>query len=117
MQQSQEDSLAVLPFPCLPLLLLASLEARRRLQELQTKDEPEVEAGRAASAAHRVSVYGHGPHRLWSSPWQQHIWFQMWEEVGGMKIGSLKGPSTGGAQSLCEHHEGEGLVDIQGSRG
>lgn len=72
-QQPQEDSLAVLPFPCLPLLLSANLEVRRRLQELQRKDAPEVEAGRAASPAHRVSVYGHGPQRLWSSPWQQQI--------------------------------------------
>lgn len=50
-----------------------------------------MEAGGAASPAHRVSGYGHGPRRLWSSQWQQQI-RQMWEEVGGMKIGSMKGP-------------------------
>lgn len=50
--------------PCLSLLLSANLEVRRRLQELQTKNAAEMEAGRAVSPAHRVSVYGHGPHRL-----------------------------------------------------
>lgn len=108
-QQPQEDSLAVPPFPCL-LLLPEILEVRRRLQELQTKDAAEVETGRAAS------VYGMGDTGSGAHSGSTDLlpnagrggWDEAWFPKGSQDWWT--------AQFLCDHCEDKGLVDIQGSQ-
>lgn len=109
-QQPQEDSLAVPPFPCLLLLLPEILEVRRRLQELQTKDAAEVETGRAAS------VYGMGDTGSGAHSGSTDLlpnagrggWDEAWFPKGSQDWWT--------AQFLCDHCEDKGLVDVRGSQ-
>lgn len=94
--------MAVPPFPGLPPLLSANLEARRRLQELQPNGAAEMEAGGVAPPAHGgVWLWP------WGSQWQQQIPAAGKGWAGG-RLGTQKVPGLVDGTVLARARGGRG---------